>query len=127
MKNLPFLFIFLASLFALGGMALGIYMGMSENHSGELVDAHAHNNLLGWVTMALFGLYYKAVPAAAVTRLAMIHFWVALVGAATFGIGVYLTASGITWIIQISSLLVIASMAIFAWTIWSNRGGLNAG
>lgn len=127
MKNLPFLFIFLASLFALGGMVLGIYMGMSENHSGELVDAHAHNNLLGWVTMALFGLYYKAVPAAAVTRLAMIHFWVALVGAATFGIGVYLTASGITWIIQVSSLLVFASMAIFAWTIWANRGGLNAG
>lgn len=127
MKNLPFLFIFLASLFALGGMVLGIYMGMSENHSGELVDAHAHNNLLGWVTMALFGLYYKAVPAAAVTRLAMVHFWVALVGAATFGIGVYLTASGITWIIQVSSLLVFASMAIFAWTIWANRGGLNAG
>lgn len=127
MKNLPFLFIFLASLFALCGMALGIYMGISENHSGELVDAHAHNNLLGWVTMALYGLYYRAVPAAALTRLAIVHFWLALIGALTFGIGVYLAAGGTTWIIQISSLCVFAAMAIFAWTIWSNRSSLNAG
>ena len=33
------------------GMALGIYMAASQDHSQ--MPTHAHLNLLGWVTMAL--------------------------------------------------------------------------
>lgn len=122
MKSLPYWFIGLGTLFALAGMVLGIYMGMSEDHS--LIDAHAHNNLIGYVTMIIYGVYYRLVPAAASRRLALVHFWLALAGAATFGIGLALTLQGITWLIQISSLLVILAMLIFSWTVWTNRAGL---
>ena len=122
MKSLPYWFIGLGTLFALAGMVLGIYMGMSEDHS--LIDAHAHNNLIGYVTMIIYGVYYRLVPAATGKLLATFHFWVALAGAATFGIGLALTLQGITWLIQISSLLVIIGMLIFSWTVWTNRAGL---
>lgn len=47
-----------AALAALGGMGLGIFMGLAQDFT--LAPAHAHLNLLGWVTMALYGLYHRA-------------------------------------------------------------------
>jgi hypothetical protein len=47
----------LAALYALWGMGLGLYMGISENHS--MVAAHAHINLLGWVSITLYGLVLR--------------------------------------------------------------------
>lgn len=124
MKSLPYWFIGLGTLFALAGMAFGIYMSSVQNF--ELAPAHAHNNLLGWVTMALYGLYYKVVPSASKTRLALVHFWVSLVGALTFGPGVAMAIMRQGEIlIQISSLLVVLGMAIFAWTVFTNRAGLS--
>jgi hypothetical protein len=38
-------------------MSLGILMGIT--HDFSLTPVHAHLNLLGWVTMALYGLYYR--------------------------------------------------------------------
>jgi hypothetical protein len=46
-----------AALAALGGMGLGIFMGLAQDFT--LAPAHAHLNLLGWVTMALYGLYHR--------------------------------------------------------------------
>ena len=69
-----------------------------------------------------FGLSAQPMPSAKL--LAVIHFWVALLGAATFGIGLALTLQGVAWLIQISSVLVLLGMLIFAWTVWSNRTGL---
>jgi hypothetical protein len=74
--------------------------------------------------MIIYGVYYRLVPVASGKLLAVIHFWVALLGAATFGIGLALTLQGVTWLIQISSVLVLLGMLIFAWTVWSNRTGL---
>jgi len=47
----------IAGLSALTGMGLGISMGISQDFT--LSPAHAHLNLLGWVSMALFGLYHR--------------------------------------------------------------------
>jgi hypothetical protein len=41
-------------------MALGIHMGIAQDFS--LAPAHAHMNLLGWVTMMLYGLYHRGAP-----------------------------------------------------------------
>lgn len=49
-----------AALAGLTGMSLGLYMGLAEDHS--LAPSHAHLNLLGWVTMMLYGLYHRAAP-----------------------------------------------------------------
>ncbi len=70
-------FLQLGVLFALTGMGLGVWMGASEDI--RLTPVHAHINLLGWVSMMLYGLFYRAVPKAAVGVLPAIHFWLALV------------------------------------------------
>lgn len=126
MKNLPFWFLGLATLFALGGMGFGIYMAASEDHT--LASAHAHNNLIGWVSMALYGLYYKVVPAAALSRLASLHFILSLFGALLFPFGIGLVIMGQTAVlVGVASMLVIASMALFAYIVFSNKSGLHAG
>ena len=48
-----------AALAGLTGMSLGIWMGMNEDFT--LAPVHAHLNLLGWVTLALYGLYHRGV------------------------------------------------------------------
>src|SRR5277367_5712055 len=56
------------------GMLGGIYMGASENVT--LMPVHAHLNLLGWVTMALYGTFYTLTAQTMSVRLAWINFYV---------------------------------------------------
>lgn len=60
-----------AILFLIVGVAAGIHMSMMGDHS--VTGAHAHINLLGWVTMALFGIYFAFEPEKAGFRLARIQ------------------------------------------------------
>lgn len=53
----------LAILFLLAGIGLGLKMAITQDHS--LSPVHAHVNLLGWVTSALFGTYFALNPAKA--------------------------------------------------------------
>ncbi len=123
MKGIAFWFIFLGALFALVGMAWGVQMSISQDHL--LAPAHAHNNLIGYVTMVIYGVYYALVPAAGTKRLALVHFWIALIGSATFGAGIAMAVQQRGEVlVQISTLFVIAAMIIFAWTVWSNRAAL---
>lgn len=75
-------FLRLAVLFALIGMTLGYWMGATEDFTASPV--HAHINLLGWVSMTLYGLFYRAEPKAAQGWLPAVHFWIALVGLLIF-------------------------------------------
>lgn len=75
-------FLRLAALFAVIGMGLGYYMGATEQFAAAPV--HAHINLLGWVSMALYGLFYRVQPDAGRGWLPATHFWVALVGLLIF-------------------------------------------
>lgn len=76
------MFLRLGALFALAGVSLGYWMGMTEQFG--LMPVHAHINLLGWVSMFLYGLFYRAVPAAAGGLLAVAHFWTAVIGLLLF-------------------------------------------
>jgi hypothetical protein len=49
-----------AALACTAGMTLGIHMGIAQDFT--LAPAHAHLNLLGWVTMMLYGLYHRGAP-----------------------------------------------------------------
>lgn len=69
-QRLSNLWLKLAGLYFFTGVALGVGMGMSGDH--HLMALHAHINLLGWVSMALFGLITRVlVPG----RLLTLHFW----------------------------------------------------
>ena len=67
-----------ASVCLLLGMSWGIQMGATENFT--MMPAHAHLNLLGWVTMALYGTFYALTPNTLSPRLAWINFALSLLG-----------------------------------------------
>ncbi len=59
-------------LLVLCGMALGEYMASHQDYT--LMPVHAHANLLGWVTLALFGTFYALTKETYSPRLAWINF-----------------------------------------------------
>jgi cbb3-type cytochrome oxidase subunit 1 len=73
-----------AAFFAMGvlcvltGMFFGMRMAMS--HDFVLAPAHAHLNLLGWVTMGLYGTFYALTAATMSPRLAWANFALSAVG-----------------------------------------------
>jgi len=67
------LWIKLAVLYLIVGVAIGIGMGATQDF--RLHAIHAHINLLGWATMGLIGLIYTVFPAAGSSKLAKVHFW----------------------------------------------------
>jgi hypothetical protein len=102
-----------AALSALAGMSLGFWMGMHEDFT--LAPVHAHINLLGWVTLALYGLYHRGVERPS-NRLAWTQVSVAAAGmpVMTGGLAGYLATGARTAPFIVSgSLLVIAGMALF--------------
>ena len=123
MKTLPYYFLGIAVLQGLVGMGLGVFMGISGDFT--LAPAHAHNNLLGWVGMAIFGLYYVLVPEVAARRIATIHFWTALAGNIAMPLGIALLVTNHGPLLSIvGSLLEIVSMALFGYVVWTNRAAL---
>ncbi len=112
MRGLAYFCIVSAAMYALAGMAFGIVMAASHDHT--LMTVHAHLNLLGWVSMAIYGLYYHAVPAAADTRLAKIHVGVATLGLWIMIPGIAMAVLGMTEGPAIAgSLLTILGMLLF--------------
>ncbi len=74
-------FFAVAALLLLAGMALGEYMGAKEDFL--LAPVHAHINLLGWATMALYGTFYALTRGTMSVRLAWIQFTLSTVGILT--------------------------------------------
>lgn len=71
-------FLRLGVLSALVGMTLGVWMGANQDF--VLRPVHAHINLLGFASMMLFGLFYRAFPAAARGWLPLVHFALSVLG-----------------------------------------------
>jgi cbb3-type cytochrome oxidase subunit 1 len=113
MRGLAYFCFVSAAAYALAGMGFGIVMAASHDHT--LATVHAHLNLLGWVSMALYGLFYHTVPAAAETRLAKIHVAIATLGLWIMIPGVAMAVSGLTEGPAVAgSLLTIVGMILFA-------------
>lgn len=53
-------------------------MGVTE--AFQFASVHAHLNLLGWVSLAIIGLIYRAYPQSTQTGLASWHFWLHNIG-----------------------------------------------
>lgn len=89
MKRIDLWFLLLATVLLVCGAGLGIKMGASEDFT--LTPVHAHINLAGWVSLALFGLTYRAYPQLARRRLALFHFILSASGAIILPIGIGLS------------------------------------
>lgn len=116
MKGISFYFMVLAVIAVTCGMALGIHMAISHDHT--LAPVHAHLNLIGWVTMALFAIYYHIVPQAGQGLLPKIHLAVATVGVVTIVPGIALAVTKQTeGLAAIGSIITLVSMVIFLITV----------
>src|SRR5579862_4347553 len=81
-----------AVLFVIAGMIWGIIMGISEDHSA--FPAHAHLNLLGFVLLFLFGIYYRLHPSLEWEKTAAAQIWVWIAGTIILTVGVGLAHTG---------------------------------
>lgn len=111
----------LAVLYLIAGVGLGLFMAGSHDHS--MFPVHAHLNLLGWVSMALFGCFYRLWPEAAGSRLAKVHFWVYV--PSHFIQMVLLAAlfrgnAGVEPALAVVSTLVGAAIVCFAVVVWTH-------
>jgi hypothetical protein len=111
-----------AVLLVIAGMIWGILMGISQDHS--TMPAHAHLNLLGWVSLFLFGIYYHLHPAVDRSRFASVQVWVWIAGTVILTIGVGLVHSGHQIgdpIAAISSLVILADTLLFGWLVFRSE------
>jgi uncharacterized protein YhhL (DUF1145 family) len=111
-----------AVLFAIAGMIWGLQMAITDDHSA--FPAHAHLNLLGWVSLFLFGIYYLLHPSLERARLALIQVCLWIVGTIIMAIGVAMVHTGHVGgdpIAAVGSLIVIAAMLIFAWLVFRTK------
>ena len=110
-----------AVLWALAAMLLGLFMAASHDHSQKV--AHAHAVLIGWASMAIYALFYRAWPRAAESRLARWHFLVANVALLVLAPALVALYAGIAVavfdpIAAVSSVGVIVGMVLFATIVW---------
>ena len=111
----------LAVLYLIAGVALGIMMGASEDFTMRPV--HAHINLLGWATMALAGLVYAVYPLAAASRLAKAHFWLHNISLPAMAIALAFVVAGnraLVPVLAISEILASLGILVFAANIFLN-------
>ena len=111
-----------AIIFLIVGIAMGLTMAISHDHSA--IGAHAHANLLGWVTMAIFGIYHALNPAKAARRIALIQYVVYTAGVALMVPALYLMLTGtpaMEPVVAISSLITAAGVLMFAMIVFSSQ------
>lgn len=115
MPRIADLFFKTAIVFLVVGIAIGLQMAISQSHN--VVGAHAHINLLGWVTSAIFGAYYALNPAKAQGRLPMVHYGVYVAGVVVMSVALYLLLSGnagMEPVVAGGSLITLAGVLVFA-------------
>ncbi|HWH22686.1 MAG TPA: hypothetical protein VNT25_05265 [Allosphingosinicella sp.] len=103
MNRIDLQFLMLAAILLIAGVALGIFMGISGNF--QLSPVHAHINLVGWTSLGLFGLTYRAYPELAERKLARVHLLLCAPAAVLLPPGIAISA-----LYQSPGLAIIASL-----------------
>jgi len=116
-----------AVLFVIVGMVWGLYMAISENH--VTMPAHAHINLLGWVSLFLFGIFYHLHPLIDRSRAALAQVWVWMAGVViqAFGVARIYTGhpSGEAFAAT-GSFILLGAMILFAWLVYRRETAAGA-
>ncbi len=110
-----------AVIYAVLGMVMGIHMASSHDHSQ--MPTHAHLTLLGWVSMALYGLFYRGLGDIAISKLMVAHKWLAHLGLIGLVVALYSMFAGFTGmepLAGISSIVVLVAMILFAVIVFKN-------
>ncbi len=97
------------------GMLLGLHMAITKDH-GQM-PTHAHIMVIGWVSFAIFGLFYSAYGTSVSTVLSQFHFWLAQLSMAGLTIGLGLFYSGqpeYEPVAAVSAIAYAVSFLVFA-------------
>ena len=78
-------FLYMSLAYLAAGVVLGLVMVFLPSATGTIYRVHAHINLLGWVSMMIFGVAYHILPRFSgrpvkYPRLVWPHFWLSNVG-----------------------------------------------
>lgn len=126
-QKLSSLFLRLAVVFIVLGVCLGYWMGVT--HDFTLSPVHAHTNLLGWVSMFLYGLFYRAVPGAAAGVLPKVHAVLAVAGLPIMMVGLTVQLLGVPSLMGFvppmmiaGPTLVVLGMFVFAVIVFRATG-----
>ena len=112
MRRIDRYFLLLSSVFLILGVSLGIGMGIA--HDFQYAPVHAHINLLGFASMAVFGIVYRLYPELGRSKLAAVHLGLAAPSALLFPIGIYLSiAQDNPGLAIVASLLWFAGALVF--------------
>ena len=101
------------------GIGIGLHMSIIHDHSA--VGAHAHINLLGWVTSALVGTYLALNPAKAAGLLPRLQYFVYVIGVIVMGGSLYLMLDGNAAMVPVvagASVVAFAGVLVFALIIF---------
>jgi hypothetical protein len=113
----------LAVLYLVTGVAMGIAMGATRNFT--LMPVHAHVNLLGWATMGLAGLIYSIFPQAGASKLAKAHFWLINLSMPVMLVSLSMLLLGnpaVEPVLAISEIAAALGIAAFAANVFVNLG-----
>lgn len=114
-------FFTLAILYAVCGMALGLHMSITHDHSQ--MPVHAHAMVAGWLMSAVFAFFYHLVPAARLWWLAQVHFWLTAVSGVMLIVGLSFLLAGnqaVEPIVAVGSMAFYAGMLLFAFIAFSS-------
>ena len=128
----PHAFFASAAFYAMIGVGWGLAMGMTKNHA--TYSAHAHLNLLGWLSQAMMGTFYATVGQAVSNKVKAANFALLNLGVLLMipGVGLYLGQAAPPAVfgpmIAAGSLLVAAGFLVFGVTaiLGAFRGSTSA-
>lgn len=116
MKGAARLFFILAICYAIAGMALGIHMAASHDHTQ--MPTHAHIMVAGWVMSAVFAFFYHLFPEIGARSLARAHFWIQAVSGIVLVISLFMLLGGneaVEPVTAVASIGFLIGMLVFAW------------
>lgn len=111
-------FILTAFGYAIAGLALGIYMAMSQDHGQKIT--HAHFMLVGFLLSFAYALCHRLWLAAPHKMICLVQYYAHQAGAMVLLIGLFLLYGGfvdvsvLDPILGIASLLVLVGMILMA-------------
>lgn len=121
-KNVGNSLIKISILYFLIGISLGLYMSIAHDYA--LTGVHVHINLLGWVSLALAGIFYKLFPHLADTTSAKVHFWLHNIGLPVMMISLALVVLGVggvfVTLLTISAVVTVLGIYFFGYNVFSN-------
>jgi len=110
MSRWPNAFFMVASLYILVGVNWGLYMSIT--HDFATAPAHAHLNLLGWVSMAIMGGFYALLGKETPAWLVKTNFVLMNIGVLGMITGLGLLFTGKAAIEQLAPFIAVSEIAI---------------